>query len=290
MAEKIKKIQIKALFPIRKSFQNKGDFGHVLAVGGSLGMAGSVCMTAQSALKTGAGLVTAAVPACIASVAAVKLTECMILPVPDESGAFCVASVREIVDFSRKCNTVVFGMGARKTCGTTRILESLLLSCEGTLVIDADGLNVLADNLDLLAVKRKCSLILTPHPGEMARLCGCSVKEVQENREQISLSFAQKYNVVLVLKGENTVVTDGEEIFINPTGNVGMATGGSGDVLAGIIAGFSAQGLGAQNAALCGCFVHGLSGDIAVKDKTQYCLTACDLIDYLPEAFKEILN
>ena len=289
MVKKIQKNQIKLLIPSRNSFQNKGDFGHVLAIGGSYGMAGAVCMTAQSALKTGAGLVTAAVPSCIASVAAVKLTECMVLPAQDETGVFSIASAQEIVNFSRKCNAVAFGMGARKTSGTTRILEDLLVSYEGTLVVDADGLNVLSENMSLLDNKRKCNLILTPHPGEMSRLQNCSVQEVQADRVQIAREFAKKYNLVLTLKGENTVITDGEEVYINPTGNVGMATGGSGDVLSGIIASFAAQGLNTLNAAVCGCFMHGLSGDIAVKDKTEYCLTACDLIEYLPKTFKEIL-
>ena len=290
MAKFSEKNQIKSLFPIKKSFQNKGDFGHVLVIGGSMGMAGAVCMSALSALKTGAGLVTAAVPACIASVVAVKLTECMVLPLPEQDGVFDVSAHCKAIEFSKKCNVIAIGMGARKNAGITRVLESLLFSYQGVLVVDADGLNVLADNPELLEIERKCELILTPHPGEMARLCNCSVQEVQVKREEISTSLAQKYGVVVVLKGENTVITDGDAVFINPTGNVGMATGGSGDVLTGIIAGFAAQDLDAKTASLCGCYVHGLSGDIAVNDKTVYCLTACDLIEYLPDAFKEILS
>ena len=288
--KEITKAYIRNCLPIRKSYQNKGDFGHVLVIGGSIGMAGSVCMAALGALKSGAGLVTVAVPKSVSDIVAVKLTECMVLPVNDFNGEFDISASADIVEFCKKCNTIVFGMGARKSAGTVRILESLLLNYTGALVLDADGLNVLSENPDFLNIKRRCSLILTPHPGEMSRLVSQSVSDVQSNRGELASSYAEQHDLTIVLKGERTVVANKDILCVNPTGNVGMATGGSGDVLAGIIGAFAAQGLSSADSACCGCFIHGLSGDIAVKEKTYFCLTACDLIDFLPKAFGEILN
>ncbi len=280
---------IKNNLPVRFSHQNKGDFGHVLVIGGSYGMAGAVCMTAQSALKSGAGLVTVAVPEKIADIVSVKLTECMVLPLPDENGMLSASARQTIKSFLPKVNTVVFGMGARKCAGTAAILEFLLQTFTGTLVLDADALNVLAENPELFHIKRKCMLILTPHPGEMARLMNREISFVQAERENNAKKYAQTNNLVLVLKGEGTVISDGEKLCLNPTGNVGMATGGSGDVLAGVIGGLVAQKIPPLHAAFCGCYLHGLAGDIALKEKTYFSLTACDLITYLPEAFREIL-
>ena len=276
---------VKDKLPKRFSHQNKGDFGHVLVIGGSVGMCGSVCMTAMAALRSGAGLVTVAVPEEISSVVSVKLTESMVLPVPSENGTFCLKSVGKIRKFLPKVNTVVVGMGGRICDGLEAIIEMLLNEFSGTIITDADGLNILSRNKCLLDVKRKGSLVLTPHPGEMSRLTSLSVSDIQNDRKNIAQSFAKKHNCIMVLKGEKTVITDGKLTFVNPTGNVGMATAGSGDVLAGIIAGLSAQGSNPFELAACGCFLHGFSGDIAVSDKTEYCLVATDLIDYLPKAF-----
>ena len=281
---------IRKCLPIRRSNQNKGDFGHVLVIGGSLGMAGSVCMAALGALKSGAGLVTVAVPKSISDIVSIKLTECMVLPLNDCNGALDTTASDDVLKFSKKCNTVVFGMGARKNAGTVRVLESLLMDYAGTLVLDADGLNVLAENPDFLNIERKCSLIITPHPGEMSRLINQPIPDIQNNRCRVASTYAEQHNLTVALKGERTVIANKSDLYINPTGNVGMATGGSGDVLAGIIGAFAAQGIDLIQAACCGCFIHGLSGDIAVKEKTSFCLTACDLIDFLPKAFNEILD
>lgn len=276
--------------PKRLSHQNKGDFGHVLVIGGSEGMCGSVCMTANAALRSGAGLVTVAVPDAISSIISVKLTESMVLSLPSEKGMLSLKSVNAIRNFLPKVNTVVVGMGARICDGLCAVLEMLLTEFCGTLVIDADGLNVLSLNNYLFEIDRKCEVILTPHPGEMSRLMSVSVPEIQNNRENVAQNFAKKHNSVVVLKGENTVITDCNNVLVNPTGNPGMATGGSGDVLAGIIGALSAQGLNSVTGAACGCFLHGLSGDIAVKDKTEYSLVAADLIEYLPKAFLSAFN
>jgi len=271
--------------PVRLSHQNKGDFGHVLVIGGSVGMCGAICMTATAANRSGAGLVTVAVPDEIAPIVSVKLTESMVLPLPSENGTLCIKSVDAVKKFLSKVNTVVIGMGGRVCDGLCAVLEMLLTEFTGTLIVDADGLNVLSRNKDLLDIPRKCELVLTPHPGEMARLLSVSVSEVQKNREETAENYASEHRCVLVLKGERTVITNGDEVYINPTGNPGMATGGSGDVLAGIISGLAAQGMNGFNSSACGCYLHGLAGDIAVKDKTEYGLIATDLIEYLPKAF-----
>ncbi len=278
------------MLPKKSPDSNKGDYGHVLVIGGSIGMAGSVCMTAESALRSGAGLVTVAVPDCILNVVATKLTECMTLPLPSEDGQISQTALKTISQFIPKVNTIVIGMGGRVCIGHASIIDFLLEEFEGTLVIDADGLNILAKHDDLLLKKRKCELVLTPHPGEMSRLLRITCTDVQSNRENVAESFSNLYNLCLVLKGMNTVISSREHKFINPTGNAGMAKGGSGDVLAGMIAGFSAQGAKKECAACLGTYLHGLSADFAVKDKTEYCMTATDIISYLPSAFKKILG
>ncbi len=281
---------VKDRLPKRLSFQNKGNFGHILIIGGSVGMSGSVCMSAMGALRSGAGLVTVAVPRDILPVVAVKTTESMTLPLSSADGVFALGAAKELSSFLPKANAAAFGMGARTGGGTTRLAERLLSAFDGTLVIDADGLNTLAQNPELLERERKCSVILTPHPGEMARLSGASVADVQGARETCAKEFAQKTDTVVVLKGEKTVISDGKTVLVNPTGNVGMATGGSGDVLSGIIASLAGQGLTPLESAACGAYLHGLAGDIAVKDKTAFGLIAGDLIEYLPRAFHAVLN
>ncbi len=278
------------MLPKKSPDSNKGDFGHVLVIGGSIGMVGSVCMTAESALRSGAGLVTVAVPDCILNVVATKITECMTLPLPSEDGQISQTALKTISQFIPKVNTIVVGMGGRVCIGLASVIEFLLDEFEGTLIVDADGLNILAKHDDLLLRKRKCELILTPHPGEMSRLLRITCADVQKNRENVAESFSNLYNLCLVLKGMNTLICSREHKFINPTGNVGMAKGGSGDVLAGMIAGFSAQGVKKEYSACLGAYLHGLAGDIAVKDKTEYCLTATDIISYLPQSFKKILG
>ena len=286
----ITKEQVKNLLPLRFPHQNKGDFGHVLVIGGSVGMSGSVCMTANSALRSGAGLVTVAVPSEIADVVSTKLTECMVLPLKSENGVLSKDAVYDISKFLPKVNVIAIGMGGRICNGLKAVLEFVLANFSRKVIIDADGLNIISQNKQLLDIKRKCEIILTPHPKEMSRLCDVSVDKVQASRQETAIALAKKYNVCVLLKGESTIVTDGNEIYLNPTGNQGMATAGAGDVLSGVISGLSAQGLEVFKSGICAAYIHGLSGDLGVLDKTCYSLTACDIIDYLPLAFKEILK
>lgn len=274
--------------PKRLSHQNKGDFGHVLVIGGSVGMCGSVCMTAESAIKAGAGLVTVCVPQEISEVVMTKLTECMVLPAKSKNGVFSSEATEKISEFLPKVNTVVFGMGVRVCQGGLEILKLLFSSFSGNLILDADGLNILAQNMELIN-RKNCKVIVTPHPGEMSRLVNQPISEIQVTRNENALSFSKEFGLVTVLKGEKTVISDGKDVFVNPTGNVGMATAGSGDVLAGIIGGLSAQGLSSFESSVIGTYLHGLSGDIAEQDKTVYCLKATDIIEYLPRAFKKVM-
>ncbi|MBQ7040186.1 MAG: NAD(P)H-hydrate dehydratase, partial [Clostridia bacterium] len=210
---------VSAKLPKRLSYQNKGDFGHVLIIGGSVGMSGSVCMTANAAMRSGAGLVTVAVPSEIVPVVSTKTTEAMVLLLPSENGMLCLKSVDTIRKFLPKVNTVVVGMGARICDGLYAVLEMLLVEFMGTLIVDADGLNVLSRSKELLDAPRKCNMVLTPHPGEMSRLLSLPISEIQSNREVLAKEFAFSHKTVVVLKGENTVITDGDELYVNPTGN-----------------------------------------------------------------------
>lgn len=286
----ITKKQVKKLLPLRHSYQNKGDFGHVLVIGGSVGMSGSVCMTANSALRSGAGLVTVAVPSEISDIVSSKLTECIVLPIKSENGVISETAVADIEELLPKADIVAIGMGGRICNGLKAVLEFVLSNFHGKVIIDADGLNIISQNKQLLDIERKCEIILTPHPKEMARLCDMSIDKVQTSRQETAITLAKKYNVSVLLKGESTIITDGNDIYLNPTGNQGMATAGAGDVLSGVISGLSAQGVNVLQSGVSAAYIHGLAGDLGAFDKTCYSLTACDIIEYLPSAFKEILK
>ena len=275
----------------RSRYAHKGDFGHVLVVGGSEGYTGAPCLSAQAALLSGAGLVTLAVPRGIYPVCARKLTEVMVRPFPEtKAHSF---SLRALDGFSRiaeKMTSCVVGPGLSQIPETQTFFLRFLQKLDCPTVVDADGLNALAKEPSLLK-KVKVPLILTPHPGEMGRLIGRSSQAVQRDRKRIAHDFAERHGVVLVLKGNQTVVAEPEgKVYINPTGNPGMATGGTGDVLAGILGGLLAQGLVPFDAARLGGYVHGLSGDLAAKEKGETSLIAGDLLKYLPAAFKKVVR
>ena len=192
------------------------------------------------------------------------------------------------MEFAQKSDAVVFGPGLGQNDSIFEILQQLIKSYDKTLVIDADGLNALSKNPDILKNK-KCNVILTPHPGEMSRLTGRTIVDIQSNRKDCAEQFAADHDVTVVLKGEGTVVAAlDKDSYINKTGNVGMATAGSGDVLSGIIASLAGQGLCAFDAATLGVYLHGLAGDIAADEKTVYGMVAGDITDKLPDAFKLI--
>ena len=280
--------KMSALLPKRKSDGNKGDFGRILVVAGSKGMTGAAVLSAYSALRSGSGLVTLSTAESERAVAASFHPEIMTAGLPCENGMISLAAVDRIIEFANKSDAVVFGPGLGQSDSIFEILKQLIKSYDKTLVIDADGLNALSKNSEILKSKN-CNIILTPHPGEMSRLTGQTIADIQSDRKNYAERFAAEYDVTLVLKGEGTVVAAlDKESYINQTGNVGMATAGSGDVLSGVIAALAGQGLCAFDAATLGVYLHGLAGDIAADEKTVYGMVAGDITEKLPDAFKLI--
>jgi NAD(P)H-hydrate epimerase len=232
-------------------------------------------------------LVKVGVPQSLVDIFENKLTEVMSLPLPEEEkGYLCLGAFDKINENIEKIDVVALGPGASINDSAKKLNLRVIEEIDKILVVDADGINALIDNLEVLNKRRAKNLILTPHLGEFSRLTGLSVGEIKKNRKKLAKDFALRYNLTLVLKGWRTLVTDGRQFFENNTGNPGMATAGSGDVLTGIIAGLAAQGIDCFTAAKTGAYLHGLAGDYAAKDKTQVCLIASDIIDYLPKVVK----
>jgi NAD(P)H-hydrate epimerase len=281
--------EILAAFPKRRPDSNKKDFGHVLVVAGSAGYTGAAYLASQAALLTGSGLVTLAVGKGIYPIMAAKLTEVMVRPFFEtKDSSLSLLAEKELLNFGERCDCAVIGCGISQNKETQVLVRGLITKLEKPIVLDADGINAVAGHADVLK-KAPAPLVLTPHSGEMARLLGKDIKEVQDNRKDIALSFAHQYNIVLVLKGHETLVArPNGECYVNKTGNPGMATGGTGDVLAGMIASFIGQGIEPFEAAMLGAYLHGLSGDIAVKEKGALSLTATDLLNKLPDVLKRL--
>lgn len=276
-------------FPKRAVGAHKGDFGHVLVIAGSGGGTGAAYLTAQAAALSGSGLVTLAAGRSIFPVMAVKLTEVMVRPFFEtRDWSLSLLAEKDIINFSDKTDALAIGPGISQNKETQNLVRNLVAKIEKPIVLDADGINAFVGHVDALKSARS-RLIFTPHAGEMARLIGQDVKYIEQNRKDVALKFAAEYNTVLVLKGHNTVVAaPAGDIYVNETGNVGMATGGSGDVLTGMIASFIGQGIELFTAAALGVYFHGLAGDIALKNKGVLSLLATDILNKLPEALKAL--
>lgn len=271
----------------RKEDSHKGDYGKVLVVAGSKGMTGSACLCAMGALRAGSGLVTCAVPETLNVIMESKLTEVMTLPLPadTEGSAFGIKAVDGILEFAEKCDVVAIGPGLGKTSAIRKIVAELTKKIVCPIVLDADGLNAISGKIEILK-KRIGVTVITPHPGEAGRLLGSDASRVQENRLDAAKQLSDLTGAVVCLKGHKTIVVGPDsEIFINDTGNSGMGTGGTGDVLTGIIASFIGQGLDAYGASVSGVYLHGLAGDIAAQRKGIFSMIASDLLDSLHEAF-----
>lgn len=278
------------LIPMRLSSANKGSCGRVSIIAGSKGMTGAAALSALGALRSGAGLVTALTPSSEQPILAVKLTEAMTVPLPHENGIISAAAADTVLESIQNADAVVFGPGLGKGRGILPLLERIVTEFTKTLIIDADGINALSANIDILN-RKKCSVILTPHPGEMSRLSGLSISEIQSARIKTAEDFADRFDVTVALKGEGTVVAArGGKTAVNPSGNCGMATGGTGDVLSGVVAALAAQGCTPYNSAVLGVYLHGLAGDIAAAEKGVHGLIASDLCGALPAAFLETLK
>jgi len=266
---------------------HKGDFGHIFILAGSAKFSGAAVLCSEAALRAGAGLVTLGIPKSLNNaIIKIKPKEVMTLPLPQTwSGSLSLGGYKKIKAFIKNIDVLVMGPGLSQDKSTQSLVRKIVAKTDKSTVIDADGLNALIGHLDLL---RRKNIIITPHPGEMARLLGVSIKKVQGKRKDIAKKFAKDYKVTVVLKGHNTVVADyRDNLYINKTGNPGMATAGSGDVLTGMIGAFLGQGLNPFNAAKYAVYLHGLAGDLAAKEKTQLGMIASDIIKKIPEAIKK---
>ncbi|MBI2059013.1 MAG: NAD(P)H-hydrate dehydratase [Nitrospirae bacterium] len=280
--------EMRKLFKKRPEGSHKGDYGHLLLVGGSRSKVGAIAMAARAAIRSGVGLVTAGVPESAELGFHTLVLEAMSVALPEMGGELCRESAVAALEASRGKDAVALGPGLGWSEETTAFSREFVASLQSPLVVDADGLNALSDRPDILE-RRKASTVLTPHPGEMARLSHSTTQEVQANRIESAVGFARKHSVVVLLKGARTVVATPEGVaHINPTGNPGMATGGTGDVLTGVIGSLLAQGFSALDSARAGAYLHGWAGDVAAESKGQIALVAMDLVEFLPTVFKEI--
>ncbi len=282
------------LIPLRAKDTNKGSCGRILIIGGSVGMTGAPCLSAMGALRCGSGLVTVGVPKSQQPIVATKLTEAMTLPLPElEDGTISLDSVGEIKSKLNRSDVCVLGPGMSQNNDMPKLIESLI-SGSVNMVIDADALNVISNNMDLLKKHKNrmsCSIVITPHPGEMSRLSGKNIEAIQNDRSGSALSFAKEYGVTVVLKGKDTVIASPSgKVKVNQSGSEAMASGGMGDALSGIIAGLIGQGLECYDGAVLGTFVHGVAGDLARSEIGDRGILATDLCDRIPKALRMISN
>ena len=270
-----------SLLPDRNPWGHKGNFGKLLLLCGSRGYTGAAFFAAMGALRSGAGLVFLGVPESIYGIEAVKLNEPVIFPLPDAGGRLSADAVPEILTRLPQMDAVLVGPGLGQSEGTLAVVRAVLEKAECPVVVDADGINVLSAHRDLLR-GRKSPTILTPHDGEFARLGGV----IGEDRMAAAAALAEELGCVVLLKGHETCITDGVNGYINPTGNPGMAVGGSGDVLAGVITALLGAGLPPLEAAACGAWLHGASGDRCAAELGQYGMLPTDMLSALPRLMK----
>ncbi|MCX5711475.1 MAG: NAD(P)H-hydrate dehydratase [Candidatus Omnitrophica bacterium] len=290
---------------LRLADSHKGDYGHVFVIAGSPRFSGAAVLAAEAAMRSGSGSVTLGIPKGLnSSLIKIKPKEVMTLPLSQSRlGNLSLGSFKEIYDFAKNADVIVVGPGLGKELTTQKLVRKIVEIIKKPMVIDADGLNALVSDLSVLRrTKDKPEgsglpsdrqshegrgTILTPHPAEMARLMGVSVSLIQKKRKEVAQKIAKDYNVTVVLKGNNTIVAEVQgNLYVNKTGNPGMATAGSGDVLSGMIASFLGQGLDGFSAAKYAVYLHGLAGDLAAQKKTQMGLIASDIIDNIPEAIE----
>jgi NAD(P)H-hydrate epimerase len=280
--------EVRSALPPRVEDSHKRDYGLAVTIGGSAGMSGAIALASQAALRAGAGLVTCALPASLLPPLS-AYPEIMFHPLPETlDRRLSMAAMPEIMALLADADAGVVGPGLARYLEAPALVEAIITQTPVPLVVDADALNALAGRGEIFQSSPQ-PLIITPHPGEMARLIVSTPDAVQQNRLALAVKYAVEWGVVLVLKGHRTVIaTPQGKIFINPTGNAGMATAGSGDVLAGLIAGLLAQGLSAEQAAVSGVFLHGAAGDLAAAQTGQRALIAGDIIAALPQVLWQI--
>jgi len=283
---------VRPLLKRRKRSAHKGEFGHCLLVAGSTGKTGAAAMAANSAVRAGAGLVTLAVPASLNAILEMKTTEAMTLPLVDlEKGYLCCHAHDQLAMALNGKAAVALGPGLSWNPETTDLVRRLVTEISLPLVIDADGLNAVAEDVSVLLRKQSACVVLTPHPGEMARLAGLTTAAVEADRLGVARKFAGRYGVYLVLKGARTIVaTPAGELAINGSGNPGMASGGMGDVLTGLLVALLGQGYPPAIACRLGVFLHGFAADLVAADKGEIGISAVDVQERLPYAFKKLIE
>jgi NAD(P)H-hydrate epimerase len=272
--------QVLTILPDRAVDAHKGDFGKILLLCGSRGYTGAAYLAAMGALRSGAGLVFLGVPESIYQIEAVKLNEAIVFPLPDEDGKLSVAAIPEIISRLPNMDAVLIGPGLGQSERTLQVVRAVLEQAVCPVVLDADGINLIASHKDIVR-GRTGTTILTPHGGEFARLGGASGDRVAAATE-----MANDLGCIMLLKGHHTVITDGVSTYINPTGNPGMAVGGSGDVLAGIITALLGQGIEPLQAAACSAWLHGAAGDLCAAEIGQYGMLPTDMVNVLPRLLK----
>ena len=280
----------KELLPLRPANANKGTFGRVLIIAGSKKMVGCCELAVSGAFRCGAGLVTLAFPDCIYNTVTLRLTENTFMPLPSQNGELSVSCLGELLKEINNFDTIVFGCGLGRSSDIKEILGELILKSQKPLIIDADGLNALAEIKELLK-KAECNILLTPHPGEMARLINKDVDYIQNNREKVVNDFVNEYNVNVLLKGHNTIISDSNAtaMCINKTGNTGLSKGGSGDLLSGMIAGFTPSQKGDLFKAGClGAYIHGLTSEAVSEELTEFSTLPTDCSKTIGKVIKTI--
>lgn len=269
---------------------NKGTLGSLLCICGSYGMAGAAIMAGKAALRCGIGLLKTAVPKSIYPICSSNILESVYFPLEEtKSGAISDKNTDFLLSECEKSSAVLIGCGLSVCEDTRAVVKAVITNCTKPLVIDADALNCICNEPEILK-SLKAPAIITPHPGEMARLINSTPREVNSDRENTAINFAKRYGVITVLKGAGTIIASPDgKVYINHTGNSGMATGGSGDVLAGIIGSMLAQGATPFKAAAAGVFLHGTAGDIAAEKLGKISMLPTDMTELLPDAFQRLM-
>ncbi len=279
--KELNQVAVLSLFPDRDPWGHKGTFGKILLLCGSRGFTGAAYLAAMGALRTGAGLVFLGVPESIYAIEAVKLNEPVVFPLPDKDGKLSEDAIPEIMARLPKIDAVLIGCGLGQSEGTLAVVKAVLENAACPVIVDADGINVLSAHRDILR-GRQYPTILTPHDGEFARIGGC----LTADRMESAAALARDLGCIVLLKGHRTCITDGRTGYRNTTGNPGMAVGGSGDVLAGMVVSLMGQGIAPLEAAACGAWLHGAAGDLCAKELGQYAMLPTDMLNALPRLLK----
>lgn len=279
--KELNQVVVLSLLPDRDPWGHKGTFGKILLLCGSRGFTGAAYLAAMGALRTGAGLVFLGVPESIYAIEAVKLNEPVVFPLPDKDGKLSEEAIPEIMARLPQMDAVLIGCGLGQSEGTLAVVKAVLENAACPVIVDADGINVLSAHRDILR-GRQYPTILTPHDGEFARIGGC----LTADRMESAAALARDLDCIVLLKGHRTCISDGRTGYRNTTGNPGMAVGGSGDVLAGMIVSLMGQGIAPLEAAACGAWLHGAAGDLCAEELGQYAMLPTDMLNALPRLLK----